>query len=666
MHLHQLTISGFRSFGEERTIVFDDVTAFIGSNNTGKTAALAALAKLFSQRRSDRQIVLSDFHIPYELEEDVPTRRVIKIEAMFHFDELGTGVKNESIPVFFSGMTIDAPESVPMLRIRLEATWEKSANPEGTIETHAYYVTSTSEGGEDNLVPAPRSALDSIRMVYVPAARDPQIELRVATGSVMGTLLGSVKWDEAHKSKTEELLDSISKTVLEQPGAGSVGKSIKKAWREYDYDKRFHSANLSFIGTDFESVVKSPSISFSPAYGSRDCKVDELGDGLRSLFHLSMIEGLISLEEDIRERKNKLDEQFDFELPVLTILAIEEPENHIAPHLLGSLMDRIGDMGNKPNCQAVVTSHSASIIKRVEPKSIRHFSLDINTGITKCCGLTLPKETDEEYKYLKGSLLAYPEVLFARAVVLGEGASEEVVLPKLIQLRLGAGDVLGISVAPLGGRHVNHFWRLLSNLGIPYVTLLDLDCERKGGGAERINYVVEQLSKVDKNVSEDFNMLQLTEKLNELERWGVFFSEPLDLDFSMLESFPSAYKDVADGGPQLNDGTPVKDVEVSELNPDARRLYEERIDRAIAAVLHSGGGHEGEDGHSYNTEQRALMPWYQYLFLGKRGKPAIHFQVLTQIDDTTLKNGAPASLVKLVDCLGKLIEHSVPLLEKEE
>ena len=45
MHLHQLAIEGFRSFGEATTITFDDVTAFIGANNTGKTAALSALAK---------------------------------------------------------------------------------------------------------------------------------------------------------------------------------------------------------------------------------------------------------------------------------------------------------------------------------------------------------------------------------------------------------------------------------------------------------------------------------------------------------------------------------------------------------------------------------------------------------------------------------------------
>ena len=49
-----------------------------------------------------------------------------------------------------------------------------------------------------------------------------------------------------------------------------------------------------------------------------------------------------------------------------------------------------------------------------------------------------------------------------------------------------------VSVVPLGGRHVNHFWRLLTDLSIPYVTLLDLDRERETGGWA-VKYVLDQL-----------------------------------------------------------------------------------------------------------------------------------------------------------------------------
>ena len=53
-----------------------------------------------------------------------------------------------------------------------------------------------------------------------------------------------------------------------------------------------------------------------------------------------------------------------------------------------------------------------------------------------------------------------------------------------------------VAVAPLGGRHVNHLWRLLTDLDIPYATLLDLDWGRDGGGWGRIKTVCTQLLEV--------------------------------------------------------------------------------------------------------------------------------------------------------------------------
>ncbi|MBF4338260.1 ATP-dependent endonuclease, partial [Vibrio anguillarum] len=115
-------------------------------------------------------------------------------------------------------------------------------------------------------------------------------------------------------------------------------------------------------------------------------------------------------------------------------------------------------------------------------------------------------------------------------------------------------DAFGITVAPLGGRHVNHFWRLLEGLNIPHITLLDLDVGRYQGGWGRIKTTNDQL-KLHKPA------LQLTDGyksiptwndpqhkirafphyLMELEKRRVFFSYPMDLDFAMLSAFPTAF-----------------------------------------------------------------------------------------------------------------------------
>ena len=91
------------------------------------------------------------------------------------------------------------------------------------------------------------------------------------------------------------------------------------------------------------------------------------------------------------------------------------------------------------------------------------------------------------------AIIAYPELYFAKFVILAEGPSEEIVLPQIAAARQFQVDQSFVSLVPLGGRHVNHFWRLLNDLSIPHATLLDLDAGRETGGWARIKYVCQQL-----------------------------------------------------------------------------------------------------------------------------------------------------------------------------
>ena len=48
-------------------------------------------------------------------------------------------------------------------------------------------------------------------------------------------------------------------------------------------------------------------------------------------------------------------------------------------------------------------------------------------------GIRLPEGEEEAAKFVREAVRAYPELYFARFVILGEGASEEVVLPRLAE-----------------------------------------------------------------------------------------------------------------------------------------------------------------------------------------------------------------------------------------
>lgn len=68
-----------------------------------------------------------------------------------------------------------------------------------------------------------------------------------------------------------------------------------------------------------------------------------------------------------------------------------------------------------------------------------------------------------------------------------------------------------------------------------------------------------------------------------------------------------------------------------------------KIEDAVAETLKKDGG----TGESYNQEERELMIWYNYFFLG-RGKPSTHILALSSIDDETLNTNMPKVIERLL------------------
>jgi putative ATP-dependent endonuclease of OLD family len=663
MRLQRLKLRNFRCFGPDETVIsFDDMTALIGANSSGKTAVLQALMKLFGISHKDRYLHRSDFYVPPGRNADDLQKNDMFIEAVLVFPELAerSSESKSSVPPFFNHMTVDQPGEGPYVRVRLTAKWMKSPSPDGDIDARLDFILAPEgqEPTDDEIIPVKSYQRSSIQVVYVPALRDPAIHLEAHSSAIMWRLLRAVRWRDDLGGDIRCQFEDINNLFLAEAGVKAIQNGLQDMWGAFHDDNRYSLADIEFSPTEIEEILKRVQVMFRPTADGSPYNVNQLGDGLRSLFYLTLVSMMLELESRVMAGEELGISREGLRPPALTILALEEPENHLSPHLLGKVVENCYGIAKQFGSQVIITSHTPALLKRVNPKHIRHFRIENPTCSTVVTGITLPKDDTDACRYVKQAVQRYPEMYFSKVVVLGEGDTEEVVLKRAIEAGGKSLDASQVSVVPLGGRHVNHLWKLLSDLKIPYVTLLDLDRERPGGGWGRIEYALTQLLKLgipkekllacsrngknyvltdedlgDMHLWDTQNVKPMDGWLGRLREYDVFYATPLDLDFVMLMTFPEQYKNSYDRGrgPTI---------------PESPKERAKRFESAINSVLKKSNG----CANTYSDKEVELLPWYSYLFLG-RSKPATHIAALHSISDKKLIQDLPEPLQALINCV---------------
>lgn len=637
MKLVRLRLSNFRSFsGEYTELDLDDLTFVLGPNGAGKTAVLQALARMFSLDPAQRKVKKSDFHVPHdEKPEEAPADRKLWIEADFEFPELlakRSGQAAPAVPGNFAHMQLLGFKGPVQVRFRLHAKLDQDDD----IEENLTFVIKVDDDGnpleEGRVAKHDRNA---IQVHYLPARRDPADHISYSANALLGRALRAADW-AAEREEISDLTEKISSALGENGAIEGITSELAAQWGKLHKGGYFADPSISFGRSELENLLRHLSIGFAPGHGEQLVDFSRLSDGQQSILYLSIVLGVHQIGTKVLS--GKLADAFDIDKlrpAVFTLIAIEEPENSLSPHYLGRVVRILEEFAKGRDAQALLATHSPSLLRRVPPESVRYMRLD-EQRTTVIKRIELPDD-QEALKFVREGVQAFPELYFSRFVVLGEGDSEEVVLPRLMAADGILTDDASISVVPLGGRHVNHFWRLLHGLGIPHVTLLDLDLARHQGGWGRIKYAANQLlaygdvakvglkgdqvKSIPKWDDDQGLMVDDDGWVVRLEEHGVFFSSPLDLDFLMMIAYPAAYD--------------VKDDDLDVPDEDS-----------LKAVL---GKKHDVVGNQYTDEQLKYFDAYNSRFkLGS--KPAWHIQAMASLTDEDLLAGMP-------DVLGRLLKR---------
>lgn len=642
MHIESITITGFRCFSSTPVFIpfSPGITALVGPNGSGKTAVLQALMRMFGVTRAQRTVVPSDFHVPLD-ETERPTTRSLMIDVRFGLPELVRGAATAAaIAPVFRRMRIERPGGIPICRLRLRARWDADGTIDGAVTQDMNWIETSDEVvSDEHISPVPPHERGLIQLLYTPANRDAATQIRATTGALAARLLKAIEWSEGTEDKVNSASEQLRAAFVGETAIKAISESLSKHWETLHDGDIDCDPELSLMSRRFKELVARIGVMFKRGPAGEDRGLDALSEGQQSLFYFALAAAVFDVETEATAGRIQGFRTDELTVPSLTLFAVEEPENHLAPYYLSRILQQIRSLVGSGSGQAFVSSHSPSVLSRVPPDDVRYCRRHSDTGVSTVSPIPMPKADVEAIKFVRNAFLAFPELYFARFALLVEGDSERIVLPRLAEAMDLLVDPSFVAIVPLGGRHVNHFWRLLRGLEIPHATLLDLDLGREGGGYGRVKNALQQLLALgvppkeiltlsDGSILNEAALATMeTFALEHLKGWvncleessAVFFSWPLDLDLAMLEAFPDAYLATVDGtGPRMTNSA-AAEVVLGTAGPGIH-AYEE-----IAPTFQNH------------------MAAYRYHFL-THSKPATHLRALTHIDLPALNKGVPESL----------------------
>jgi putative ATP-dependent endonuclease of OLD family len=160
------------------------------------------------------------------------------------------------------------------------------------------------------------------------------------------------------------------------------------------------------------------------------------------------------------------------------LMAVEEPEAHLHPHLQRLIFRRV--LRDEQETQTVVvTTHSPHIASVADPRGLLILRTNGNkTEAAAASDANLDeREWDDIERYLDATRA---EMVFARRVLLVEGFAEQVLVPRLALAEGADVDKLGLSVCAIHGTHFQTYARFLDALEVEWAVITDGDPDAAG------------------------------------------------------------------------------------------------------------------------------------------------------------------------------------------
>ncbi len=455
MRVVEIEIKNYRSFAPTGAkILFPSShSALVGKNNSGKSNILRALSILLGSKNPKYQrFEEKDFfdpNLPIEIKAQIGNFTPSDKPKLF-------GLPNLTVPqkgALNTKLGAGTAEVSLLLRKNLEYT-QGPDDEENVTEADAFEIKLWGFQVHRK-VEEIRNQL--IRMLIVPAVRDPEDDLSASRWTQYGQLMKEVLEASPQYADIKTLLQNLNHKI-QLAFASEKTKLVSNARIvSYVEDIAFQLTKdnqPSELLRNLEVFVKDAGKLFN---------ISDVGTGTQN----AIIIGILELVLKSKVAKHKL-------------FGIEEPEAFIHPHGIRYLGSLIRSIGEDRETQIIVSTHSLSLVSNFEPSEIvRVNKVDGETVINQ--GTSLPSAHYKRFINQDNAELFYSDV-----ILLVEGATERHLmhnLDKFVKQDPTSPDSddcnfdrINLGVIEMGSKdNILNYIKIADAFNVPYAAILDND-----------------------------------------------------------------------------------------------------------------------------------------------------------------------------------------------